>query len=217
MSDLLRDFIETSNLKQGARLPPERELCEKLGVPRSALRKMLAEMEADGLLTRHVGRGTFIGRPSPPIAALPSMISEAQTYPAEVFEARLLLEPKLASLCAHRASPAELNEMADILDQARKPTSLADFEKADSAFHKTIVRSARNTLLASLYEGIDSVRAGRLWGRLKEHSLTEERMAVYRDHHDAIFKAIQDRNGELAESLMFQHIHHAKVNIIGEY
>jgi GntR family transcriptional regulator len=44
----------------GQRLPPERELAERLGVARETLRRMLATLQADGVLQRRQGAGTFV-------------------------------------------------------------------------------------------------------------------------------------------------------------
>jgi DNA-binding LacI/PurR family transcriptional regulator len=50
----------------GQRLVPERELAAELGVGRRTLRGALAELEADGLLERRQGAGTFVAdRPFP--------------------------------------------------------------------------------------------------------------------------------------------------------
>jgi GntR family transcriptional regulator len=45
---------------EGMRLPPERELAERLGVARETLRRMLRELQAEGLLERRQGAGTFV-------------------------------------------------------------------------------------------------------------------------------------------------------------
>jgi GntR family transcriptional regulator len=44
----------------GMRLPPERELAERLGVARETLRRALQEMQAEGVLQRRQGAGTFV-------------------------------------------------------------------------------------------------------------------------------------------------------------
>lgn len=56
---ILRDIVESA-LGEGMRLPPERELCERLGVSRVTLRKALAQLVDDGVLTARQGRGWFI-------------------------------------------------------------------------------------------------------------------------------------------------------------
>ena len=60
---------------RGSRLPTERQLAEDLGVTRSSVRHALAVLEAQGRISREVGRGTFLRdqEPSPahPPAANP--------------------------------------------------------------------------------------------------------------------------------------------------
>ncbi len=54
LQELLRQSAD------GARLPPERELAERLGVARETLRRALDELQSDGLLERRQGAGTFV-------------------------------------------------------------------------------------------------------------------------------------------------------------
>lgn len=56
----VRDMISRGALKVGDRLPANRELAETLGVNRTTVSNAYAELEADGLITSHVGRGTFV-------------------------------------------------------------------------------------------------------------------------------------------------------------
>src|SRR4051794_22741178 len=60
----LRELIVRGNFDRHARLPPERELAERLGVSRMTLRQALAALERDGLVTRTAGRncGTVLAR-----------------------------------------------------------------------------------------------------------------------------------------------------------
>ena len=61
----LKNDLHRGQYQLGERLPSERTLCEKLGLSRSGLRKVLSHLEAEDLIWRHVGRGTFAGpRPS---------------------------------------------------------------------------------------------------------------------------------------------------------
>lgn len=54
--------IDAGRLTQGMRLPPERELCARLGVSRVTLRKALARLVDDGVLESSHGRGWFVAR-----------------------------------------------------------------------------------------------------------------------------------------------------------
>lgn len=60
VSEMLIREIAAGHLVDGARLPPEREMAEALGVAVGTLRKALADVEAKGLLERIHGSGNYI-------------------------------------------------------------------------------------------------------------------------------------------------------------
>ncbi len=217
---VLKDFIEAEGLEPGDRLPPERDLAVKLGLPRTALRRMLGQLEDEGRLIRHVGRGTFIAGNGVSSMALrrpdAKAIDSLRTYPAEVFEARLIIEPKVAALAALRATRQKIDEMQKSIARGSDSDSLRDFEKWDAVFHRIIVEAGRNGLLAALYESIHTVRTGNLWGKMKEQSLTPERMKSYIASHNLIIEAIKDRDSKAAERHMYDHIVEARDNILGQ-
>ncbi|MBM3144141.1 MAG: GntR family transcriptional regulator [Chloroflexi bacterium] len=63
IAENLLSQIEAGELSPGDRLPPERELSQKLGVNRLTVRRALQKLELQGLLTRRQGAGTFIAEP----------------------------------------------------------------------------------------------------------------------------------------------------------
>jgi 2-aminoadipate transaminase len=66
LRDRLREMIETGGLRSGERLLPTRGLAQELGVNRATVEAAYAELESQGLVAGHVGRGTFVaGRPLP--------------------------------------------------------------------------------------------------------------------------------------------------------
>jgi len=62
----LRELIESRRLGTGERLPASRELALSLGLSRNTVNQAYQALVEDGLLSSHVGRGTFVTRQSGP-------------------------------------------------------------------------------------------------------------------------------------------------------
>src|SRR5713101_6573634 len=60
LRDQLRALVYAGDLRQGDRIPASRELATMLGVHRTTVANAYAELESEGLIQGHVGRGTFI-------------------------------------------------------------------------------------------------------------------------------------------------------------
>jgi len=105
MAEIQRVFVKR-NLKVGDRLPPERELARQLSVGRSSLREAMQGLQTMGLVEVRHGVGTFFT--SEPSRWLLSPLRFSNTSPrrlfAELIEARLLVEVRLAALAAERSS-----------------------------------------------------------------------------------------------------------------
>jgi len=56
----LRERMATGEVKAGSRLPPERELCQLLGISRVTLRKALTSLVEEGVLRAAQGRGWYV-------------------------------------------------------------------------------------------------------------------------------------------------------------
>jgi len=60
LRDQLRSLVHSGELRPGDRIPASRELATQLGVHRTTVANAYAELESEGLIQGHVGRGTFI-------------------------------------------------------------------------------------------------------------------------------------------------------------
>src|SRR5258708_14972898 len=56
----VRDLIESGCIARGARLPATRELAGQLGLNRTTVSAAYELLEIEGLITGHVGRGSFV-------------------------------------------------------------------------------------------------------------------------------------------------------------
>jgi 2-aminoadipate transaminase len=60
LRDQLRALVHSGDLRSGDRIPASRELAGQLGVHRTTVANAYAELESEGLIQGHVGRGTYI-------------------------------------------------------------------------------------------------------------------------------------------------------------
>jgi DNA-binding FadR family transcriptional regulator len=209
----LRELLEDDRFSTGGRLPPERTLAGKLGISRSALRKALDALEEEGKIWRHVGRGTFVGtKPQSGQEELSSVSSV--TNPGEIMEARLVLEPKLASMAAVRATMSELAHLETIEIRSREAVNTAAFEHWDGLLHQNIAKATDNSLLISLFMVIHKVRQSDIWGSLKKATLNNVHRKIYLEQHQKLVKALKDRNASMAEKLMREHLETVRQHLL---
>src|SRR5579862_570115 len=62
LADLIRTRCELPGFAPAGRLPTERRLADEFAVTRTQVRQALAVLEAEGRISREVGRGTFLRR-----------------------------------------------------------------------------------------------------------------------------------------------------------
>src|SRR4051794_38312422 len=60
----LREALAVGTYNQGEKLPSENDLVETFGASRPTVRRALAQLEADGLVERRAGSGTYVSRQS---------------------------------------------------------------------------------------------------------------------------------------------------------
>jgi len=211
---LLRELLQSGRYPKESRLPPERELSVKLGISRAALRKALSVLEGENLIWRHVGRGTFVGPRTVGKHEARIVVAEI-TSPAEIMEARMVIEPKLAAISALRATTADIERMNNALVKSESATDPAYFEVWDGALHQAIATATGNSLLISLFEAINSLRQDKLWGRLKEASFNRDRHQAYCRQHRKLVDAIMYRDAAAAERMMRAHLEAVQKNLLG--
>jgi GntR family transcriptional regulator len=72
--NLINSEIASGVLQPGMRLPPERELCQQLGISRVTLRKALTSLVEDGVLSASHGRGWYVAQAAPANKEWPSSL-----------------------------------------------------------------------------------------------------------------------------------------------
>jgi GntR family uxuAB operon transcriptional repressor len=214
--DLARVILERSEgdgFAPGGRLPTERRLATELGVSRTAIRHALAVLEAEGLVSREVGRGTFL-RPDHAAGSSRTGNPPAQIGPADVMEARRLIEPQVLPLVVAWATQQDFDEMRRCLAGGAAADNATEFETWDFALHHAIVAAGRNGLIGAMYRLIEQAREGELWGNLKRRNDSRERREIYQAEHVALVDALAARELDEATRVMNAHLARVTTNLL---
>jgi len=217
MEDLslrLRDLIDSAGYRLNDRIPPERELCERLGTTRNQLRKALAELEAQGRIWRHVGRGTFVG--ARPVLNLRDVTYlRDQIKPEQVVAVRMNIEPELSRLAALHASKSDFEQMKLCAKRCQDAEDWRTYEAWDNNLHHAIARATRNQLYLYFFETLNSVRRSIVWGQPRESRGPTANYSSFHEH-DKIVAAITGRDGDKAADNMRLHLRSVYSRVLPE-
>ena len=229
----------------GSRLPTERKLAADMGATRTSIRHALAVLQAQGHISREVGRGTFLrqdpdareqgagtiiammdGAPGAAAAgpgtsrggqaAGPAGEAHAGFAPADVMTIRRLLEPLAMPLVVAWATASDFREMDRCLAGGDRATSYDEFENWDLALHRTIMAASHSPLLGQLYAVIETARHGHSWGDLKRRSASRDRREKYQADHAALVAALRARDSDRATDAMRTHLSRVNNDLFGE-
>ena len=237
LADRILSESGRAGLAPGSRLPTERQLAADLGVTRSGIRHALATLEADGMISREVGRGTFLRDPA--VAAFEALRGSNATdpravgtalmtpadpagqpgtdfAPADVMTIRRLLEPQAMPLVVMWATARDFAEMERCVAGGDHAVNYEEFEIWDLALHRCIMAAAHSPLLAALYSIVESARHGQVWGDLKRRSASRQRREIYQEDHRAIVAALRSRDGGTAVDAMRLHLARVSDHLLGE-
>jgi GntR family transcriptional regulator, transcriptional repressor for pyruvate dehydrogenase complex len=198
-------------LRPGERLPPERDLSERLGVSRPSLRDALAELQDKGLITSRAGSGVFVADVLGS-AFSPALIRLFASHDEAVFDFldfRRDMEGLAAERAARFGSDADLAVIATIFTRMAKPQAnrtAQDEADLDARFHSAILEASHNVVLLHMMRAMfDLLRSGVFYNRQIMFEQKTTRQALL-DQHRAINDAIQARNPAAARAAVTAHL-----------
>ena len=152
-----KQLISEGSLKPGCRLPAERDLASSFGVARSSLRQALKVLEVMGVISQHVGDGTYLNTAASSILSEPMefliLLDGISTH--ELMEARLIVEPELAAHAAERALPSDVAEIRrELRNMEASVAERARLIEYDLAFHQSIFRASGNRVCTLMFSMI---------------------------------------------------------------
>jgi DNA-binding GntR family transcriptional regulator len=185
----LRRGILQGDLTPGERLRSD-ALAKELRVSRTPVREALRKLEAEGLVAQS-GSGLTV-----------RALSEQDL--TELFYVREALEGMAARLAAENATPPEIAEIRELLEDmeaVRRRGDVDALRRLTGEFHQLVCRASHNNRLLqslkSLLEHVRQIQTSTLYG--------EGRPAEALKEHRNLLRAIEARDGERAEQLAREH------------
>jgi len=201
----LISMIKEGSLAEGDKLPPERQLCEKIGVSRPILREALKALQVMNIIDIRQGAGAYVKslEPGEVVEHLDIVFHLDSSLYRDLYEARGLLESDVAALAAERISGEELDALErNIRDAAADINNEEAFFSRDLELHEMILKAAGNRVFPVFMRSVTKLA---LVYRKKTNALPNIRHNTIRDH-EAILAALKARDGEAARKAMAEHI-----------
>jgi len=200
------ELVKEKNLKEGDKLPPERELVKILEISRSSLREAIRALEMIGVINVTQGRGMVIESSKisnsiiKPLAF--SIILNKNTF-LELFEARKLIEVECAGLAAERVTTPELKKVKEIYNQLIKHQHNREKSiKYEIKLHEEITEIAKNNILGDILSSIKKLLRESRDTTVPSQGVTLKTI----NFHEKLIQVFEAKDASKARKLMFEHL-----------
>jgi DNA-binding FadR family transcriptional regulator len=209
IADQLRGLIERREFDFGSRLPPERQLAEKLGVSRPSVREALIALEVEGLVRIRMGSGVYVM--DAPATARPISAQPEGEGPFELLKARELIESGICREAARIVTPADIAELDAILARMETGDLTGDeLVGLDRAFHIAIAGLLGNAVLVRCVGELFDQRINPYFARLARHFENDRSWQEACGEHRVVRDALAARDGAAAGRAMRRHLRNSQ-------
>jgi DNA-binding FadR family transcriptional regulator len=194
--------IRLGLLQPGSRLPPERDLADRLRISRSTLRQALTTLVQSGHLVSVRGRagGTFVAERPPMGQDLAAeVLGEGGRA---VLDYRVAVETGAAVLAAERARGSELDRLHRLTDQMDAAIEFEDYRRADVRFHIGIAEASRSARLVAAMTEVQ----GQMSDLIARIAHPKEVLRTSNEQHRRLIAALRRGDSARAVRIARQHI-----------
>jgi DNA-binding FadR family transcriptional regulator len=207
--DRLLTMLNSGEFAVGSDFPPERELSERFGVGRPAVREALSTLEHLGILKVVNGKKsrlvapTYEGLLGQIGISVGYLLNTDESALKQLVDARSIYETGIAWQAAKLATDEEVDRLRGILDEMKavRADPLA-FSTADMAFHVAMAEMTKNTITVSIMKSL----LDWLMTRYRELVRAPGLEAITIAEHEAVFEAIERRDSNAAATEVLRHI-----------
>ena len=212
--DQIMDLVKRSELKPGDKLPPERELAEKLSISRNSLREAFRVLESRGLIKSKAGGGRYIReiRKNGYSNTENIILSLEKSSILELLEARELFEVKIVKIAAQRATIEDTELIEQVLNKMSEEEELkyGKETESDTEFHLAIAKASHNFVFTNIIRlHLDLLKGT----REKTQQIPGRREERWREHQ-AILQAIKEHDTKKAGEAMLKHLRNVREALV---
>ena len=207
--DRLKALITSGELQPGDAMPSERDLMERLGVGRPAVREAMQQLSNMGLLTISHGERAKVRHPTAKSifqqvdAAAHLMLSTSPASLEHLKQARRFFERGMVREAAAKATSAHIAGLRETLELQRAKLGDADaFIAADMRLHSQIAAITGNPL----FEAVSEAMLGWLKQYHTEMLIWTGKENLTLAEHEEIIEQIAARDPDAAERSMIKHL-----------
>jgi DNA-binding FadR family transcriptional regulator len=216
------DYLKERRLQPGDRLPSERDLAERLGAGRNAVREALATLVTLRMVESRPNSGIYL-RHMERDSSFEAMVMMADmgetpspTEVSETMEVRAHLEALSAVLACERRTDEDLFRLEEVLRRTDAVlTESGNIAKVDTEFHIALVDAAHNSVLVRVLNAFYRFTARRRELLFADHA---QGLASAREHRRLV-EYIRKRDAEKAQALILRHMNRARnywTTVLGE-
>ncbi|CAH0537335.1 FCD domain-containing protein [Vibrio marisflavi] len=212
---ILRKELVEGSFKQGDRLPPERDIAERLNVSRTVIREAIIMLELENLVEVKKGSGVYVVN-IPSESSLNDKVVSDEAGPFEILQARQFLESNIAEFAATQVTPSDIAKMKQAL-RREKEELLEGTEEClgDETFHLCIAEATQNSVLVDMVRQTwERRKTSPMWKKLHARISTHNYREEWIEDHARILSALQRKDPALAKNSMWQHLENVKQKLL---
>lgn len=207
----IEELVLSGELRQGDKLPSQRDLAARLGVSPTVVREAVRILEQKGLLDARAGSGTYVSALTPEACSdvLRLLFKQGAMSFDHLYEAREVLEIEIAGMAAARAKPDHIEQMdAAILRMDQSRDDLGTFVQADFELHLALARATDNPVFPLLTVALLEAVPGSRKFSFQVPGATARGQA----YHRAIRDSVKRGDVEGAREAMREHLEQSRAD-----
>lgn len=207
----IETLILNGILREGVRLPSERDLSEQFSISRPKVREALQILEERQLVRVIHGDGIYIGKLGAE-AMSPALIELYKRHPSAIFDhleyrrEQECFAARLAAVRSTKTDRALINNLLDAMKNAHNKGNHKLGDELDTKFHNAVVSASHNRILIHMMSSLYELNRSAVFFSRREILNIAEVSEFLLDQHHAIGEAICSSQTNKAVEAAGDHI-----------